>query len=350
MSQLTFSLVIETENLRRQNVEDLFLCLNSLEAQSKSISSAKEIWLMDCGPVDGEILCEVQSKYQWLRVYRPEEPLDYYEAKMHGALKCTSDVVIWCDSDCTYFPEWLEGLLAPFVDSSINIVRGETQLRKDGAGSLMVSATLYNFFSRFSNHTSLYETETYYANNVAFRRKYLLDHPIPLHLPAFRGNCSLHCTQLLAQGDKIWAQPKAKAIHDVPTVRGLFARMMLHGYDFYVFAQYELHSRARENALDRLVPVKITAERVKQIASWRETHIKSRKDMLGSLDCSRLKAIWLKTFLYFNECLFWFGFFLTAVNPKMVWKLSGESYTKELKVNALKTDQLSIVPNAAKPS
>ncbi|WNC31854.1 MULTISPECIES: hypothetical protein [unclassified Thermosynechococcus] len=56
----------------------------------------------------------------------------------------------------------------------------------------------------------------YFLNNVAFRRQFLLDHPIPTELSLYRGNCLIHAHTLLQQGECIWRQPQARASHAPP--------------------------------------------------------------------------------------------------------------------------------------
>jgi hypothetical protein len=89
-------------------------------------------------------------------------------------------------------------------------------------------------FPQFSGETSLAPTSQYFLNNVAFRRQFLLDHPIPTGLPLYRGNCVIHACNLLKDGFTIWRQPQARATHAPPNgLSHFFWRFLLIGHDYY---------------------------------------------------------------------------------------------------------------------
>jgi hypothetical protein len=75
------------------------------------------------------------------------------------------------------------------------------------------------FFPRWSGQEFPYLSERYFLNNVAFRRDFLLQNPIPTQLPLYRGNCLLHAYYLTSlKGYKIWEHPQVRATHEPPTL------------------------------------------------------------------------------------------------------------------------------------
>jgi hypothetical protein len=156
----------------------------------------------------------------------------YYEAKMMGAAIATGEIIIYCDSDCVYVSSWLRNILSTFSQNpDIHIVAGETSTPVRNIYELAIA--LHYFFPRFTNQENVYESDFYFLNNVAFRRDFLLNHPIPTGLPLYRGNCTLHAYTLShVQSSKIWKHPQSKSTHEPPTSSFSFWRYLLMGRDF----------------------------------------------------------------------------------------------------------------------
>jgi hypothetical protein len=223
---ITFSIVLETENLRGGELEEVYRCLGSLEAQSIHPSRASEVLLMNSAVVPPEIVEEIERRYAWGRVVALPAGYDYYASKLRGAELASGEVVVFCDADCEYSPEWLEELLTPFADdSTVAIVTGETATPVSGPVALGLSASY--IFPLFSKRTGLAKAERYQYNNVAFRRAFLLQHPPPSGVPCYRGNGLLHAFALLHDGHTIWQNPKARAFHPLPQNWALLARRYL---------------------------------------------------------------------------------------------------------------------------
>jgi glycosyltransferase involved in cell wall biosynthesis len=227
----SFSIVLETENLSVAELDVLRLCLDSLAKQDLSPAIANEVLLIESGDAPAEMLQHLQASYPWLSVMRAPPDTDYYDAKMNGVRQTTGDIVVFCDSDPVYAPNWLRSLLTPFGrDAEIQAVAGETTVAVTGPYSLAM--LLIWTFPPYTRRTELYSTAHYYANNVAFRRDFLLRNPIPTHLPIFRGNCAVHATHIRRRGATIWRQPLARAVHPLPQGAGqFFWRLFLNGHD-----------------------------------------------------------------------------------------------------------------------
>ena len=230
---LSFSLVLETENLANADLEGLSQSLASLAQQDVPLTSANEVLMIDSGDTPTQLLNQLCDRYPWLKVHHVPSTAGYYKAKMLGAAATTGEVVVYGDSDCTYESGWLRSLLLPFTQSNdIQIVAGETMT--DGVGCYGTAMALTYIFPQYSDEQSLAPTSQYFLNNVAFQRAFLLNHPIPTALPLYRGNCVIHADSLRRQGNTIWRQPQARATHAPPSsLSHFFWRFLLIGHDYY---------------------------------------------------------------------------------------------------------------------
>ncbi len=228
----TFSIILETENLETADIKGLVNSIDSLAAQTPSPDRANEVLLIDSGDTPIELLTQLQKTYHWLTVKQAPDSTQYYESKMLGALCSTGDIVVYYDSDCIYDRHWLESLLASFENPEIQVVSGETTT--NGIGIYGTAMALCYIFPQYSGRTDLFPVSQYFLNNVAFRRSFLLENPIPVGLPFYRGNCVIHAQSLLAAGHRIWRQPKARSLHAPPNgFRHFWTRFLLIGYDLY---------------------------------------------------------------------------------------------------------------------
>ncbi len=238
----TFSIVLETENLAQADLAGLFHSLASLAEQTPSPAQANEVLLIDGGNAPPAVLAQLCDRYPWLHVHSVPAGIEYYGAKMSGARACTGEIVVYYDSDCIYASDWLNQILASFlVSPEIQVVAGET--RTHGVGVYGTAMAIAYIFPQYSGQTSLQPSTQYFLNNVAFRRDFLLAHPIPLQLPLYRGNCVVHAQSLVESGHRIWRQPLAQATHAPPNgLRHFFWRFLLIGHDYY-WQQYLLQQR-----------------------------------------------------------------------------------------------------------
>jgi len=242
----SFSMVLETENLETADLEGLSNSLASLVEQTLSPERANEVLLIDSGDVPPQLLTELCRRYPWISVRSAPMGTGYYKAKMLGAALATGDIVVYCDSDCTYEPNWLDNLLRPFSQNSeVQVVAGET--RTGGWGPYGTAMAMTYIFPRYSGETAIAPTSQYFLNNVAFRRDFLLENPMPLDLPLYRGNCAIHACNLRSSGQRIWKQPLARATHAPPNgVSHFFWRFLLIGHDYYWQKQILAETQARD--------------------------------------------------------------------------------------------------------
>lgn len=231
MRHLSFSLILETENLETADIKGLEKSIASL-AQQPHISAANEVLLIESGDTPPALLQQLQSIYPWLTIKTAPPNTDYYASKMLGLEWTTGEILIYYDSDCIYDRDWLTVLLESFQNPEIQIVGGETTT--DGVGFYGTAMALCYIFPQYSGLSNLIPAQQYFLNNVAFRRSVLETIPIPTGLPLYRGNCVLHAQQLLAAGYRIWRQPKARSLHAPPNgFKHYTQRFLLIGHDWY---------------------------------------------------------------------------------------------------------------------
>lgn len=236
-SPISFSIIVETENLASADLEGLFRSIDALDRQTLSPRQANEVLMVETGDVPETVLSAIRDRYQWVNIVRIDAGLEYYQAKMRGIAMTTGEAVVLCDSDCIYNPEWLASMLAPFHRSDVQLVAGETSLKVDGVYGLAMALTY--IFPRYTRGETLQPTGGYFCNNVAFRRQLLADYPIPGKMPLYRGNCVIHAHQLAAGGHQIWQQPNSRAFHAPPNGFSHFvSRFFMLGYDALCISRF----------------------------------------------------------------------------------------------------------------
>jgi glycosyltransferase involved in cell wall biosynthesis len=228
----SFSIVVETENLATADLAGLIAAIDCLAQQDPPPSLANEVLIIDSGDIPDAVKQQLSQRYPWLTLFPAPPEMTYYEAKMLGADRCSGEIVVYYDSDCLYESHWLRTMLNSFQDAAVQVVAGETRTR--GIGVYGTAMALAYIFPQYSGQTDLQSGSQYYLNNVAFRRSFLLAHPIPTKLPLYRGNCVIHAKQLTRSGVTIWRQPQARATHAPPNgLSHFFWRFLLIGYDYY---------------------------------------------------------------------------------------------------------------------
>lgn len=229
-SPVSFSIIIETENLASADLPGLFRSIDALQSQTLSPLLANEVLMVETGDVPAEVLATIRDRYPWIKTQRIDPELEYYQAKMAGIALTTGEVVVLCDSDCVYNDRWLEAMLLPYAREDVQLLAGETSM--DIKGPYELAMALVYIFPRYTKRDSIAPAGGYFCNNVSFKRKLLETFPIPGALPMYRGNCVIHAHQLAENERCIWQQPKARALHAPPNGLAHFAsRFLMLGYD-----------------------------------------------------------------------------------------------------------------------
>ncbi|MCY7272335.1 MAG: glycosyltransferase, partial [Phormidesmis sp. CAN_BIN44] len=228
---MSFSIVLETENLANADIHGLIDAIEALAHQSLPPTAANEVLLIDSGDTPTDLLAQCHQ-YPWIKVHHAPMGTRYYKAKMLGAELATGAIVVYYDCDCVYELNWLQTMLTSFTRSDIQLVAGETTTRSIGIYGTAMALTY--IFPQYSGRKNLTPVHQYFLNNVAFRREFLLQHPIPFELPLYRGHCAIHAHELRQQGYTIWSQPQARATHAPPNgLSHFFWRFLLIGHDYY---------------------------------------------------------------------------------------------------------------------
>ena len=229
-SPLSFSIIIETENLASADLPGLFRSLDALQGQTLSPLLANEVLMVETGDVPEDVLATIRDRYPWIKTQRIDASLEYYQAKMAGIALTTGDVVVLCDSDCVYNDGWLAAMLQPYAQEDVQLLAGETSMAIKGPYELAMA--LVYIFPRHTGGDSIARAGEYFCNNVSFKRELIEQFPIPGTLPMYRGNCVIHAHQLAADRRQIWQQPKARAMHAPPNGLAHFvSRFLMLGYD-----------------------------------------------------------------------------------------------------------------------
>ncbi|WP_071517460.1 glycosyltransferase family A protein [Geitlerinema sp. PCC 9228] len=238
MNLPSFSLIIESENLTSCDPQEIQNMLDSLLNQTVSITTATEVIIGNNGLIPEKILASIKTLIPNLQCIDLERETTYYQAKNLLAEKATGEIVVFCDSDCVYNRQWLETILHTFANHpDIEIVRGETVIDVKGIYSLAIAVNY--ILHRSQSDRTLVKSNLYYFNNVAFKRNFLLQNPLPDQLKLFRGICSVHARFITANGHEIWLNKMARACHLPPqNITYYFFRFLIMGHDNYWLDRY----------------------------------------------------------------------------------------------------------------
>ena len=308
----SFSIVLETENLANADIKVLSQALASLAHQDVSPTQANEVWLIDSGDTQANLLEQLCQQYSWIKVHQVPVGTGYYQAKMLGAKVSTGEIVVYFDSDCYYETQWLRNILTPFTqEDEIQIVAGETMTR--GLGVYATAMVMAYIFPPFSGEKTLTPTSQYFLNNVAFRREFLLKYPIPVELPLYRGNCAIHAYELCQQGYTIWRHPQARATHAPPSnLSHLFWRFLLIGHDYYwqntLLAQANTDKEGYQDAMSGVrEKLQVFIDRVGKMLAYEPRHLFYIPITLPvALSAAVLVAV---------------GYIITSIQPKYLLKM-----------------------------
>jgi len=231
VNQLTFSIVVETENLASGDFTDLIACLESLKKQARPITEAHSVIILDAGRVDPEKTKSLTDRYPWVQFHLHKEPVHYYKAKMEGAKLTDADIVLFADSDMVYETNWLGDMLEPFErDDSTTMVAGSTRVRLAGPYTLMMA--LFWMIRVQPNKPSMAPAGGFYGNNFAIRRGWFDQYPIPHELPLYRRHVAVYVCMLHEAGISITSQHTARGYHRPPdSLKEWCMRMLVLGHD-----------------------------------------------------------------------------------------------------------------------
>ena len=226
--------------------------------------------------------------------------LGYYEQKNLGAREAQGSIVVFLDSDVIPEAGWLSKLLSSFNDPAVNVVCGNCFLAAEDVVSK--SLALAWFFPLRETSDALMPRDSFFANNVAFRRDVAIAHPfVPLEGTS-RGACRMLARRLTADRVGLFINTGARVSHPAPNgLRHLVARGATQGRDNLLFNRL-LDRGSLGSSLARAFRL--------QTRAWRRILLEHRKVGLGVVGIPAALAI--ASFYY--VCYF-AGDMLTRVAP-----------------------------------
>lgn len=162
----------------------------------------------------------------------------YYEKKNRGASSARGPIVLFLDSDVVPEDHWLERMISSFDHEEVQVVGGTTYL--DPTSLYTKAFAAFWFFPPRSEEEVLEPAQLLFANNIAFRRKLILENPLP-DLPDFRGQLGTLIRKLRGDGESgIYVHRGARCSHPAPNGFVHFVRRaMCEGHDNVIRTQRE---------------------------------------------------------------------------------------------------------------
>ncbi|MER9949890.1 glycosyltransferase [Mesorhizobium sp. M0047] len=235
----TYSLVMEMENAKSIDWDEIGVGLKALAREIAAVSAsglARPTVVISHGAAESEtdalhrkIAAEAPQLGQVSNLVFTAFPGGrYYDLKNNGMLAADGNIVIFIDSDVVPEPGWLPGLLKPFKDPKIICVNGYTYLSHDDFFSRTFA--LIWFFPMAHGDSRFASKRAMNANNVGFRREWIVSHPFPNH-NGFKVSCTLLMRELLREGHKIH-NVNARVFHYSPRGwRFFYWRALVTGRD-----------------------------------------------------------------------------------------------------------------------
>jgi len=236
----TVTVVLEWENVLLAGMDRSRRMLDQLDAQARAYAAARGVTfelLVISNPeeVDEAIPRQIVPEHvdfaRWPgRIEFLQAPgLHYFDQKNFGAERATSEIVLFLDSDVIPDDGWLARILDQFDDPKTEVVAGCTYL--DNRTVLERCFSLFWFFPPKQPRAEVYDSHSFFANNVAFRREVFLGNTF-LHAESYRGQGLEMATRLLQKGHKIRRHGEAWVNHPSPNgFRHAIVRAIANGHD-----------------------------------------------------------------------------------------------------------------------
>ena len=235
------SVIVEWENALHAEADRATGMLRELRSQMDAMAAA--VALLDAAPlfelivvydeaeVAGDALarsieagvgpCDATLSWRLL----PIRDGSYYRNKDLGARSAVSDVLVFLDSDVVPEPGWLERLLGSLDDPAVRIVAGSAYIEPSGLVGKAFALTW--FFPLRSADGPLRQVTQFFANNLAERREFYLEHPFPDLKGTSRGACLVLARAFARAGIAVYQQPCARVRHPAPNGFGHISRRAL---------------------------------------------------------------------------------------------------------------------------
>jgi hypothetical protein len=224
------SVIVEWENIELAGASQAARMMAQLREEVAAQPDAVEVLLCvagDAAELSGGDHIDLPAGWRIV----PVGEAHYYELKNRGARLAQGEVVVFLDSDAVPETGWLAALLAPFSDPAVQVVAGHTCI--EPASFVAKAFALWWFFPlRDERSGPGTPVRSFFANNLAFRRALLLEHPFVSPEGTARGACILLATRLADAGVRMVSAPDAIATHPPPNGwRHMVMRAVVQGRD-----------------------------------------------------------------------------------------------------------------------
>jgi len=256
--EIVASIVIEWENIQLAEADRCSAMLQELTRQiashpAASADAAKDFEILvifddhkisSAGVREFVAACVSAIPDRVSLRFIPGSGRGYYEQKNLGTAEARGRIVVFLDSDVIPEPGWLQGLLGSFADPAVEVVCGNCYL--DAGDLVSKSLALAWFFPLRDGREVLVRQDSFFANNVAFRRDVAVRYPfVPLEGTS-RGACRLLARRLTADGRGLFVNTAARVSHPAPNgVRHLLLRGLAQGRGVEADRQASSHGRPR---------------------------------------------------------------------------------------------------------
>ena len=233
------SFVVEWDNIRYYEVARARLMLRRLATQAGALAVEAEILLLfDRLEIDPRV---VDSVVEELRLGLPSrlvitpvgtQGLRYYQLKNAGARMAQGEIVVFVDSDVLPEEGWLENLLRPLREPSVQLVVGNSYIQADGVYGKAFALGWY--FPMRSADGPVVTARSLLANNVAVRRELFVRYPFPEDPDLYIRQSVIYGETLRAAGIPIHVNPCARVAHPPPR---FLRSALIQGHDTAVRAR-----------------------------------------------------------------------------------------------------------------
>ena len=223
------SIVVELDNLRLGGAERARRMVQRLTTDLEQVESRVELVVAfdedDVGADEARALFGAVD----VRLVSARG-MSYYRLKNLAAEQASGDLLVFVDSDVIPEPGWLPELLRSFDDADVKVVGGNAYI--EPAGIWGKTFALAWFFPLRAHEPALVRRETFFANNVAFRREVFERFPFPEAPGTARGACVRLGWSLRDHGIAIYRNESAQVSHPAPAgPRRALVRALAQGRD-----------------------------------------------------------------------------------------------------------------------
>ena len=256
------AVIVEWENALLSDVERARRMLRRLSDQAIDYARDRTttfelVVVCDTSAIDvsvpeSVVTAEVDTR-QWPGVIRmlAAPHLHYYDQKNFGATQTEAAVVVFLDSDVIPDDGWLRYLLDAIDDPRQMVVGGETYLSRDTFFDRVFAG--FWIFEPRRNGVGLHDAAGFFANNVAFKRRFFVSHQFP-KADCYRGQCTRLAAMIRQEGFAIGRHGEAAVSHPAPDgLKHSLLRAICHGHDRVYWLRLEKFGAMRASPIGALV-------------------------------------------------------------------------------------------------